>query len=65
MLLPENVFFLDEPADYPTEEQADEYGTVLYFSPLHGWMTESYLSASEMHFDFRCTHWTFTPTKPS
>jgi hypothetical protein len=65
MTLPENVFSLSKTEDFPTEEQGDYFGTVLYFSPVHGWMAESYIAAAEMISDLKCTHWTFTPTHPS
>ena len=64
-MLPENIFLLRTIEDFPTAVQGDHFGTVLYFSPVHGWMAESYKAAAEMISDLKCTHWTFTPTKPS
>ena len=63
-MLPENIFPLSNDKDAPGENDADPFGSVMYFSTRYGWMVAGYDEKTEMIADHKCTFWTYTPELP-
>lgn len=60
---PENIYPLTED-NIPDELDADPYGNLLFFSPIHGWMVAAHDEIPEILRENGCTHWTYTPPLP-
>lgn len=61
--LPEHVYLLDLNTP-PDQRDADPHGSLLLYSPIHGWMVTALDEVEEAFHENGCTHWTYTPPIP-